>query len=563
MKRQLITFLLLATFSMDIYAQDFCETPAITNTENVKLLSNLSKRTASTNYNLKVYFHVIRTSSGNGGVSYSNVQSAFNRLNNDFNSHGIYFYWGGHIDYIDNSTFYNNPDTCIFHVNNHIDGIDIYLYPDDVNQSSGKAYGVGVGSELYLIGSWNGTPLCTTRVISHEMGHVLNLWHTHHGTYYLESGCPELVNGSNSSSCGDYVEDTPADPCLTGKVIDCVYVGNERDANNQLYTPNVQLIMSYTPPSCMSYFTIKQVERMRDAIENLPHLTNTLYMYMSGPSTICSSSTGTYTINYLPSDYTVNWYFTNGNGQVAPSIQSSGNTCTIMNNLSNTYVGYLNASIYHNGILLRTLQTDVIFYAGFYGEYSCGSITNQPFYPLSPIWVGKGMPICLKSINMLYKNVTYSVTTPSTWQYYPFNGELYLTYPNINSNNPIYITIQSDPNHPSCDNTTYQIVIMPNDVLPHPLLRTFVDENGRIVVSLVEKECRNVLKSVHETYADIRTKPNTWILEVYRATTSHKVFSKVICGDSYMIDTMGWLSGIYIVKAIYGNETLSEKVRVR
>ena len=54
-----------------------------------------------------------------------------------------------------------------------------------------------------------------SHIISHEMGHVLFLWHTHHGTY-PEGGdpnqCMELVDGSNSTICGDYISDTPADP---------------------------------------------------------------------------------------------------------------------------------------------------------------------------------------------------------------------------------------------------------------------------------------------------------------------------------------------------------------
>ena len=287
-------------------------------------------------------------------------------------------------------------------------------------------------------------------------------------------------------------------------------------------------------------------------------------LYLSGPSSVCSSSTGTYTIYNLPSGYTVNWYFTNGNGSVAPAIMSSGNTCTITNNISQTYMGTLNADIYYNSTLLRTMRKEnIIFYVGFYGLFSSGNVINQPFYPLSPIWVNKGDLIYLKSINMLNKNVSYSVTTPSTWQYYPFTGELYLTYPNINSNNPIYITIQSDPNHPTCDDTTYQIVIMPNDVLPHYLLSISVDDNGQIVASLVENECNNELKSVLDKDTNIRTRSDTWSLEVYNAVTSHKIFDKVVDEDTYTIDTMGWPSGIYIVKAIYGNESLSEKVRLK
>ena len=86
--------------------------------------------------------------------------------------------------------------------------------------------------------------LLTTHVISHEMGHDLNLFHTHHGTFDTngENGndpyhCKELVNGSNSDTCGDYIEDTPADPNLSGKVNNyCMYTGTDTDALGQPYS---------------------------------------------------------------------------------------------------------------------------------------------------------------------------------------------------------------------------------------------------------------------------------------------------------------------------------------
>ena len=76
-------------------------------------------------------------------------------------------------------------------------------------------------------------------VIAHEMGHCLGLFHTHHGTAindYAEGGNPEYVNGSNSLQAGDFIEDTPADPCewdIWGR-----YCGTGTDANGDIYNPS-------------------------------------------------------------------------------------------------------------------------------------------------------------------------------------------------------------------------------------------------------------------------------------------------------------------------------------
>jgi hypothetical protein len=80
-------------------------------------------------------------------------------------------------------------------MNNHTNGIDIYLLKSDTTECLGLANGIGTGTELLLYVSFEGLPLCTTHVISHEMGHILNLYHTHHGTF---NGNHENDNDPNS-----------------------------------------------------------------------------------------------------------------------------------------------------------------------------------------------------------------------------------------------------------------------------------------------------------------------------------------------------------------------------
>ena len=57
--------------------------------------------------------------------------------------------------------------------------------------------------------------------------------------------------------------------------------------------------------------------------------------------------------------------------------------------------------------------------------------------------------------------------------------------------------------------------------------------------------------------------PTTWTLEVYNATTGEKVFSREVEGTSFTIDTTGWKPGVYVVRAVIGDEVLNEKVIVK
>ena len=278
MKKIILLILILFATVDNIVAQNLCGTPSSSANFSLNKSSLMRRTTNNNSYCLKVYFHVIRNTNGTGGQTVVSLNQAFLILNQDYNPHNISFKWDNFIDYIDNSSYYTNPSATIFTVNNHSDGIDIYLF-DNSASGNGLANGVGSSSEFYVSGSfWNPpySSLITSHVISHEMGHVLFLWHTHHGIEI--GGCPELVNGSNATTCGDFVTDTPADPHIQFNVnpTNCAWNGSGTDANGQSYNPDTHNIMAYTIPDCMSYFTPLQGLRMRNAISTLPYLMQTV-----------------------------------------------------------------------------------------------------------------------------------------------------------------------------------------------------------------------------------------------------------------------------------------------
>ena len=282
-------FILIVLFQLSFYGQRkaICRTPSRTNWTNMQQLINLNIANSSGFINqsdmhalVKIYVHVIRRTDGTGGQTLSSTREAIDILKADFCPVKIFFDWDGEIDFIDNTTFFNSPSASIFNENNHDDGIDIYLF-DDNAPAGGLANGVGISSEYYVSGSYWNYPynsLITSHIISHEMGHVLSLWHTHHGTYYEggdPSQCPELVDGTNSFVCGDYISDTPADPNIQFNVNqNCEWTNSGVDANGDYYTPDTSNIMSYSSPDCMSYFSNDQGHWMLNALNSIPFLQN-------------------------------------------------------------------------------------------------------------------------------------------------------------------------------------------------------------------------------------------------------------------------------------------------
>jgi hypothetical protein len=129
------------------------------------------------------------------------------------------------------------------------------------------------------------------------MGHCLGLYHTHHGTVEKvgdSQQCAELVNGSNSSTCGDYIADTPADPNIWSG---CSYTGTVRDANNQPYRPNPSNYMAYSAYTCWNLFTTLQRQQMKDFIANTAILQNVIVLSITGPSLVCYSPSVTFAVN--------------------------------------------------------------------------------------------------------------------------------------------------------------------------------------------------------------------------------------------------------------------------
>ncbi|MFC7526377.1 M43 family zinc metalloprotease [Parapedobacter sp. GCM10030251] len=272
----------------------------------------LTERLGIKTYNLSsitdkifmVYFHVIRKSDGTGGLTTSQVNQVLSNLQIGMEQTSICIVEKGR-SFIDNNTFFSgNPDANFDNIvatNRQSNAINVYLLPTGAI-SFGKADGIP-SNALVLSGSYVLTP-----VVAHEFGHCLGLFHTHRGTAGIELGggpaqCPELVNGSNSSTCGDYVTDTPADP-KQWSISSCAYIGTGTDANGAHYSPLTDNAMSYVLPSCLQSFTPLQIARMHTAIDNSAILRNAMSQ-ITGPNIVCT--TGTYSISNFPSGAAITW----------------------------------------------------------------------------------------------------------------------------------------------------------------------------------------------------------------------------------------------------------------
>ncbi|MEO7312137.1 MAG: hypothetical protein ABIX01_17170 [Chitinophagaceae bacterium] len=208
-------------------------------------------------YLVRVYFHVFNNNDGsNTACSPAQVKTEFASLLATYASDNICFINCGS-EYINNTvinTTFNADD------DSNGDAFAPYQVPNCINifylrtikgnntacnppcGYGGIALG-GIPGTFFLVASGN---IGLGSTIGHEMGHCFGLLHTFETAHGYEK-----INGSNGSSSGDKVTDTPADPfAYNGQACygtnNCQYFGYCADPNGATnFSPPYTNLMSY------------------------------------------------------------------------------------------------------------------------------------------------------------------------------------------------------------------------------------------------------------------------------------------------------------------------------
>ena len=261
-------------------------------------------------------------------------------------------------------------------------------------------------------------------------------------------------------------------------------------------------------------------------------------------TSICYGSSASFSLNNLPSGLTVQWSITDGYGPTTPTIQTSGNSCSITNNLSMTFSGKLNAKVYDGTNLIATLTKNLVLYSDFYGQYTSDNLSGTIDYT-HIFYVKPGYNTTITSLNLIGATVSYSNsgTTPSYFSLDPTLWKLYFTMPTNNNGIPVIINVTD-----LCGNQ-FQLYAIPQS----SYYLNISYEGSNINISLNENG--NTLRNP--------SIEQPWSYEIRSATRGDIKASGKVYSSSTTISTAGWPKGIYIVKATIGKEETTEKIIVR
>ncbi len=262
---------ILSPFAI-ISAADECATTVPTGAEEKAFLfiphEVLAEYTPQTERHIGVAMHVVRKSDGSGGISTADMNTALEDLNTQFAAAMIVFNQVS-VDYISNDTYYDLNIAnrfSLWQINRNSGAINIYFVNDLFNTAGDHYNGVAElpGNALAVTKS----AAVNSSTLAHEVGHNFYLLHTHETAFGAE-----CINGSNCSTAGDLLCDTPADPKLSERVFgNCGYISSPLPpadpCGNNNYSPDTGNLMSYSLPHCRDSFSDQQIQRMHNALEN-------------------------------------------------------------------------------------------------------------------------------------------------------------------------------------------------------------------------------------------------------------------------------------------------------
>jgi hypothetical protein len=274
-------------------------------------------------------------------------------------------------------------------------------------------------------------------------------------------------------------------------------------------------------------------------------------IYIVGQSAPCGPEV--YYVNDLPNNYTIEWQFQNSSSSLSGLITQDYpllNQCTINFASGQEINETLLAKIKYNGQVVKTISKNLsnVHYIGgaYYQEAgsSTPAIGVTTFSGALPIPVYPNAMVTITSGALQNKNVTYSGTTLSYWNYTSSSGTIKLKFPP--STNSQAVTI-SATNLNNCEKFLMNVMTIQSGTLL----------SSGLFVSLQQNHINFVIEDKDNSQVS-----SSCLIEVVNSVTGRTVYRGVLY-DSLSVSTVGWTPGIYIITCKDGENKDTLKIFVK
>ena len=300
-----------------------------------------------------------------------------------------------------------------------------------------------------------------------------------------------------------------------------------------------------------------------------------VYDYMKktrtdGIKTKTVSGTKYYYLNINPDSVTINWSLPSPYSSLVHANPSALNECYITESGSTSVTTTLTGTVKVNGRQVETFQKTVTFMtSSFYGTYSQAACTyngvSHPAIPATPFYsttnttyfIHQGCQVTLTSNNFTGMNVTYGgPATPTGWNHYD-NTHVIFSLPSSSNGLPLYVYVK-DSNGNTLYTSVFLGVFNNGNLSGYSMVVNAIGNGFEINLIPDEESPADLADGIREDEMNYE-----WDIEVYNVLKGTKVLSEHVVGSSYQLNTTGWESGLYAVRAIINGEVISEKIMVK
>lgn len=345
-----------------------------------------------------VRFFLVAKSDGTGRASERLALQALCVLNEAYLDIDIQFYLK-EFKYLNSTAVHSNPESFsgfnTISSNVIYNAINVFIVNEIADPGVAAYYQLppGPGGNDWIIASDN--YVTSDNVLPHEVGHFFSLLHTFNGWESSggwnpsvhgnpvgnnsPDGVPnEYVNGSNCTTAGDFICDTPAD-YMFGPSNTCIYNKNAKDPTGALLTPAVKNRMNYFD-NCDEYlFSNAQIAQINNSLFHpnrnyvRPGITPTLATVSAAPGLVQPASNAK-----------VDTY---NNVELKWNPVAGANKYLV--EISNSSIGNVRYIVSNTSLLLTDLPADQTFLwrVMAYNEYStCANYSSQRIFKTGNIF---------------------------------------------------------------------------------------------------------------------------------------------------------------------------------